>query len=316
MKTKTSNPVIFNLDALFDSQSSGPASMADKLLQQLGGEAGELEYRQFPDGESYARIASPVNGRDCLLVCSLHDPNPKFLPLIFVAETLRELGARRLALVAPYLCYMRQDKRFHSGESLTSRHFASLISRSFDFLITVDPHLHRYHNLDEIYGLESQALVSAESVAAWILKEVRNPLLLGPDSESEQWVAEVARLADAPFEVLEKVRSGDLDVEVSVPHVDSYREHTPVLVDDIISSGRTLLQTLEHLKKAGMQPAVCIGTHGLFGAGAWELLNESHTQAVVTSNSVPHPSNAIDLAPALARGLEEWLKKNAPGASD
>lgn len=300
-------PLIFNLDFFFEDTQDTPSVMADHLIHELSGESGHIDYRHFPDGESYLRIESEVEGRDCLLVCSLHDPNPKFLPLIFAAEVVRELGAQRIALVAPYLSYMRQDKRFKSGECVTSRHFAQLVSQSFDFLITVDPHLHRYQSLDEIYDLESQALNSAASVAQWVLKQVHKPLLLGPDSESEQWVAEVARLAEAPFEVLEKVRSGDLEVAVSVPHLDQYLEHTPVLVDDIISSGRTLLGTLEHLKKAGMQPAVCIGTHGLFGANAWELLNASHTEQVVTSNSVPHPSNAIDLAPALAEGLSRWL---------
>jgi len=309
MNQNTLPPLIFNLDFFFEDTQDTPSVMADNLIDQLSGESGQIDYRHFPDGESYLRVESSVENRDCLLVCSLHDPNPKFLPLIFTAEVLKELGARRLALVAPYLSYMRQDKRFKSGECVTSRHFSKLVSESFDFLITVDPHLHRYQSLDEIYALESQALTSAESVAAWLLKQVHKPLLLGPDSESEQWVAEVARLADAPFEILEKVRSGDLEVAVSLPHVDQYQEHTPVLIDDIISSGRTLLGTLEHLKKAGMQPAVCIGTHGLFGANAWELLKASHTQKVVTSNSVPHPSNAIDLAPALAKGIERWLQK-------
>lgn len=302
------SPLIFNLDRLFEQAGDQPATLAEQLAAQLQAEVGQLDYRQFPDGESYLRIESSAAGRDCLLVCSLHNPNPRFLPLIFAAEVLRELGARRIALVAPYLCYMRQDKRFQAGECITSRHFAALISRSFDFLITVDPHLHRYQSLDEIYGIPAMALTSAESVAQWLQQTVKKPLLLGPDSESEQWVAEVARLANAPFEVLEKVRSGDLDVAVSVPHVQQYLDHTPVLVDDIISSGRTLLHTLEHLQKAGMQPAICIGTHGLFGAGAWELLKAAHSHSVVTSNSVPHPSNAIDLSPTLAKGLLQWLQ--------
>ncbi|WP_036217764.1 ribose-phosphate pyrophosphokinase [Marinospirillum minutulum] len=307
MNKPNNPPLVFNLDALFEEANTPTSSLAPKLVRLLNAEAGALEYRQFPDGESYLRLLSQAAGRDCLLVCSLYNPNPRFLPLIFVAETLKELGAKRVALVAPYLGYMRQDKRFKTGESITSRHFASLISRSFDFLITADPHLHRYQSLDEIYGIPSRVMSSVSSIAQWLEENTTKPLLLGPDSESEQWVAEVAELAKAPFEILEKVRSGDLDVAVSVPQVDAYKEHTPVLIDDIISSGRTLLSTLEHLKKAGMKPAVCIGTHGLFAAKAWELLKESHTKAVITSNSVPHPSNALDLSPTLAKGLQEWL---------
>lgn len=305
-------PLIFNLDALFETNkleadNTPSASLAPKLVELLKGEAGEVEYRNFPDGESYLRILNNAAGRDCILVCSMHNPNPRFLPLIFAAEVLKELGAKRVALVAPYLCYMRQDKRFKSGESITSRHFATLISRSFDFLITVDPHLHRYQTLDEIYGIPTRVMSSTESVVEWLKKNVEKPLLLGPDSESEQWVAEVAELAKAPFEILEKVRTGDLEVKVSLPHVKAYKDYTPVLVDDIISSGRTLLRTVEHLKAAGMKPAVCIGTHGLFGANAWELLKNAHTKAVITSNSVPHPSNELDLSPTLAKGLTEWL---------
>jgi len=303
-------PLIFNLDALFEAADTPTSGLAPQLISLLKAEAGELEYRQFPDGESYLRILSQPEGRDCLLICSLYNPNPRFLPLIFAAEVLKELGAKRVALVAPYLCYMRQDKRFKPGETITSRHFAALISRSFDFLITVDPHLHRYKSLNEIYTLQSKVMSSVTCIAQWLQSNISTPLLLGPDSESAQWVAEVAELAEAPFEILEKVRSGDLDVAVSVPHVEAYKDHTPVLIDDIISSGRTLLRTLEHLKTAGIKPAVCIGTHGLFAANAWELIRKNHCKAVITSNSVPHPSNALDLSPTLAKGLQDWLAED------
>ncbi|MBB1488947.1 ribose-phosphate pyrophosphokinase [Oceanospirillum sediminis] len=290
---------------LFDLNDG--SSLADSLCHLLQAETGELNRRQFPDGESYLQVVSPANGRDIIVLCTLYQPDSKFLPLIYLAETLKEMGARKVILVAPYLAYMRQDKRFKQGECVTSRHFAALISRSFDALITVDPHLHRYNSLDEVYSIPGIVVQSANSVAHWISQQIEQPLLIGPDIESEQWVAEVARLAGAPFEVLLKERHGDRDVRVSLPHVENYLQHTPVLVDDIISSGRTMLETIEHLKNAGMAPVICIGTHGLFADRAYQQMQASHTADVITCNTVNHQSNAIDMAPALAEAIREHL---------
>lgn len=288
---------------LFDLHDNTNDSLKAGLMTQLQAEAGQLNQRRFPDGESYLQVLTPVKNRVALVLCTLYQPDEQFLPLIFLAETLKEMGATQVTLIAPYLAYMRQDKRFHDGECVTSVYFARLISQSFDRLITVDPHLHRYNSLDEIYSIPSQVVASAASVAQWIGQQVQQPLLIGPDSESEQWVAEVAHLANAPFEVLLKERRGDRDVSVSLPHVERYSQHTPVLVDDIISSGRTMIETIQHLQQAGMNKVVCIGTHGLFADQAYRQMQLAHVADIVTCNTVPHPSNGIDMAPAIARAL-------------
>ncbi len=171
--------------------------------------------------------------------------------------------------MAPYLAYMRQDHRFHPGEAITSAAFATHLSAAFDWLVTVDPHLHRYKALSDIYTIPAVAAHAAPEIARWIAREVKDPVLIGPDTESKQWVGEVAALAGAPFEVLRKRRHGDRDVEVSMPDLDRWRASTPVLVDDIISSGETMRVTLEHLAGMGLKPAVCIGVHGIFAGDAY-----------------------------------------------
>ena len=126
--------------------------------------------------------------------------------------------------------------------------------------------------------------------------------MVGPDSESEQWVSEVAKNAEAPFMVLAKIRHGDKDVEVSVPNVENYKSHTPVLVDDIISSARTMIETVQHLNEAGMNSPICIGVHGVFGGNAYEELQNSGVEDIVTCNTIPHPSNKIDISDLLTEG--------------
>ena len=275
-------------------------------------ERGAFTLRRFPDGETYVRVETPIRGRDVALVCTLDRPDDKLLPLLFLAATTRDLGAARVGLVAPYLAYMRQDRRFNEGEGVTSAYFAAFLSRSFDWLVTVDPHLHRRGALSEIYSIPTEVVHAAPAVAAWIRTSVRRPLLVGPDSESAQWVAAVAGMAAAPSIVLEKVRRGDRDVSVAVPDMERWRDYTPVLVDDIISTARTMIETVRHLRRAGLSAPVCVGVHAVFAAGAYDELRSAGAARVVTCNTIPHLSNDIDLTAHVARAVATRLQRPAP----
>ena len=253
------------------------------------------------------RLESEVSGRSVVFACSLDRPDDKLLTLAFAASTAKELGATRVGLVAPYLGYMRQDKRFRPGEAVTSRTFATLVSGLADWLVCVDPHLHRYKSLSEIYSIPSAVVHAAPAMAAWIAGAVKAPVIVGPDSESEQWVAEVARLAKAPFTVLEKIRRSDHEVEISIPLASRWREHTPVLVDDIISTAGTMITTVKRLQEAGLRPPVCVGVHAVFADNAYAELKACGAADVVSCNTIVHPSNAIDVMPAITAQVKAFL---------
>ena len=270
-------------------------------------EVGQTVLRRFPDQESYVRIDSSLDGKSAILVSSLSRPDEKILPLIFIADTARELGASAVGLVAPYLAYMRQDRRFHPGEGVTSKYFAHLLSSSFDWLVTVDPHLHRHSSLAELYDIRTEVVHAAGAVAEWIRANVARPLIVGPDSESEQWVSAVAKAIGAPHIVLEKVRSGDRDVAVSIPQVDQWRQHTPVLIDDIVSTARTMIATVKHLTAANMRSPVCVAVHAIFADSAYEDLAAAGAGQIVSCNTIVHPSNAIDLTSSLTSAVRSIL---------
>lgn len=289
----------------------GSDGFAAGLSSVAGMELGKLQVRRFPDGESYVRIETPVADRRVVLVCSLNGPDGKSLQLLFTAATARELGAAGVGLVAPYLAYMRQDRRFQAGEAVTSSIFARVLSPWLDWLVTVDPHLHRNPTLDAIYQIPSKVLHAAPVIASWIRANVPDPVLVGPDAESAQWVSEVAEKASAPWMALEKVRKGDREVEVSVPDVHRWKDRTPVLVDDIISTARTQIAAVRHLKSADMRPPVCIGVHAVFAGDAYEALEAAGADRIVTCNTIPHPSNAIDLGALVAGGVRSMLGEGA-----
>lgn len=269
------------------------------LAKAMRLEQGAWEWRHFPDGESYVRVTSDVNGKAAIMLCSLNQPDEKFLPLIFLARALKEMGATRITLIAPYLGYMRQDKRFKEGEAITSDIFAGLLSPYIDALMTVDPHLHRHHRLEEIYNCTCKVVSAAPLITEWIKKNIKNPLIIGPDMESEQWVKEVVAGADAPYIILEKTRRGDRDVEITLPDIARYSGRTPVLVDDIISTAATMIKTVGLLRQQGFADSICLATHGLFVGDACEKLQKAGATNIITANTIPHPSNALEVVELL-----------------
>ncbi len=281
----------------------GNEELANSLIKLLHAEPGEVIIRHFPDGETYVKVNSNVYEKEAIIVCSLHQPDNKILPLYFLAKTLKEFRASPVTLISPYLAYMRQDKRFTDGECISSELFARLLSSFVDKLITIDPHLHRRTSLDEIYSIHTSVLHASHLVSKWINENIQEPVLIGPDSESEQWVSKVAAAANAPYIILEKLRNGDGNVKVSMPQVEKYKESTPVLVDDIISTGNTMIETISHLKKAGMKPPVCIGIHAVFASKAYEKLIKAGAEKVITCNTIGHTSNAIYVDESLAKEI-------------
>ncbi|HTR77180.1 MAG TPA: ribose-phosphate diphosphokinase [Gemmatimonadaceae bacterium] len=286
----------------------GNEGMAAALAAALAADVGELHARRFPDGESYVRLLTSPMRRDVLIVDTLHPPDDRVLPLVFLADTARELGAIRVGLVAPYLAYMRQDARFHDGEAVTSRSFARIISSTFDWLVTADPHLHRYKTLDEIYACPAIAVRTAAALGEWIARNVERPLIVGPDRESLQWASTVAAVACAPVIVARKRRLGDAEVSVHVAGLTRYRDRMPVLVDDIISTADTMIEVVRHLREAGAPAPVCVAVHAVFAEGAYERLRAERIARVVTTNTIPHSSNAIDVSIRIAREVDAMLR--------
>ena len=286
----------------------GNEAMTAQLSVLSGWEQGSLQVRRFPDGESYVRYHSEVKGRQVVLVCTLDRPDDRFMPLYFAASIARELGAASVGLVTPYLAYMRHDAIFNPGEGITSAHFARLVSGVFHWMVTIDPHLHRHHDLAEIYTIPTRVVRAAPAISQWIAANVERPLVIGPDAESEQWASEVARDAGCPFIVLEKIRRGDHDVEVSVPDTDRWLHHTPVIVDDIASTARTMIAAVGHVRRAGLPPPVCVAVHPLFASSAVEDLQAAGVARTASCDTVPHSSNAIPVASLLAPALADMTQ--------
>ena len=157
----------------------GNEALAARLAEGLAAEPEAATVRRFPDGESYVRVASQVQGRAVVLACTLDRPDDKLVPLLLLAAAARDSGAAAVGLVAPYLAYMRQDRRFHAGETVSARVVAAWLAGAFDWLATVDAHLHRIKDLSEIYPIPTRNVHAAPAVAEWLRAHVARPVLVG-----------------------------------------------------------------------------------------------------------------------------------------
>ncbi len=271
---------------------------------------------RFPDGEVRVRLDLEGQKNKRAVICrSLDRPDGKLIELLFAASALRDQGVEKIALVAPYLAYMRQDTAFRPGEAVSQKVMAGLLEGAFDGLVTVDPHLHRVARLEEVFQrMETGCLSAAGSLADLLRKENVSPdtLLLGPDAESIHQIGAVAKAAGLGAVTAIKERRGDRQVAISLPDPGQFRDRPVILVDDVISTGQTLIACAEAALKAGAKSVDAYAVHALYPAQVGKAFTKAGIGRVKSCDGVPHPSNAAPLAPLLAEGLTALAEFNRP----
>lgn len=289
------------------------AALAAALAAALGWDLAFIDSHTFPDGEIRLRLPHALPA-DSVLLRGLQQPNAKIASLMLAAAGARELGAARLTLVSPYLAYMRQDIAFTPGEVVSQRHLGRLLAAWFDAVVTVDPHLHRVATMDEVVpGRRGVALTAAPLLGAFVARRVPGALLLGPDEEAGQWVRVAAAAEGLDHAVCIKQRHGDRDVDVSLPSVD-VAGRAVVLLDDLASTGRTLVEAARGAFARGAASVDVAVTHGLFIGDAEEQIRRAGVRDVWSTDCVPHASNAVSVVPLLAAALRRTDGTAGPAA--
>lgn len=278
------------------------AESAARIAAAAGIACACIERHRFPDGELKLRLPAALPPQVALLR-SLAQPNEKLVELLLAAQTARTLGAEQLTLVAPYLAYMRQDIAFTPGESVSQRIVGRFLAGLFDAVLTVDPHLHRVATLEEAVPVPRTVVLSGAPLLADLIVRLRpDALLIGPDEESAQWVAQAAARHGFDHAVCRKVRHGDHQVEIALPAVP-LQGRAVVLLDDVASSGHTLAQAARGLLAAGAASVDVAVTHALFADDAGLLLFDAGIGQVWSTDCIAHPSNAVSMAAAIAAAL-------------
>lgn len=282
---------------------------AGRLAARLGVPVDVIDVHRFPDGELKVTVGAAAD--TTILYLPLDRPNDKLIALLLAAEALRRGGARRLVLVAPYLCYMRQDTAFHPGEAISQRAIGSLIAGTVDRVVTVDAHLHRTRDIRDVFpGIAAEDLSAMPAIAEHLRGTLdAATVVVGPDEEAAQWVGALAGRLGLDHVVATKTRAGDRSVSIRFDGGERLRGRPALLVDDIVSSGGTLIACAKSLAAAGAASIDGVVTHALFPPAMLDDFTRAGIRTLRSTSSVPHPTNAIALDGLLADALRSEVTR-------
>jgi ribose-phosphate pyrophosphokinase len=276
---------------------------AQRLAYRLDAPLAEVRVHHFPDSESFIQL--PPSLPEHVIVCrSLNQPNDKLIELLLCAATARELGVKRLTLVAPYLSYMRQDFANQPGVAVSQLIIGKLLAGLFDDVLAVDPHLHRISSLNQAIPIKNAISLSAEDdIGHFLQQQLDYAVLFGPDSESEQWVAGIADKIGFDYCIAHKVRQGDKDIVMTLPDYNFVNKPV-VIIDDMASTGRTLGKAAGLLQAAGAKDLYAVVTHALFCDDAEEHIRQAGINTLWSTDSIDHPTSCIQLDALLAGAVK------------
>jgi ribose-phosphate pyrophosphokinase len=284
---------------------SNAVDVARKIAHKVKGHYVSVQKDHFPDGEVLLKVVAPLKKKHVVVVQSFHpEPQESLVEAVWVAAHAKSMGASRITFVAPYLGYMRQDKAFMGGQVVSARIMGSLLSKYVDHVVTVDPHLHRIRHLSEVFSCKTTVLSANDVLARYIKKHFSNEIIVGPDWESYQWAEEIAKYLDLHAVVLRKKRFSSHHVQVKFIEKVDLQGKNVVIVDDVISTGHTIVEAAKAVRKKGAKKVYCVTVHGLFAPQAIEKLKKGNVAHVAATNTIPNKKAVIDVSSLIAEALK------------
>ena len=296
---------------ILGGSASGP--LAEKVSKELGLKPGRLEITNFPDGEMYLRVHEDVTGQDVAVIQSLYGPNcnEKIFEYLLLVDTLRDLGARSITGVAPYLAYARQDARFYPGEAVTPSSLARLFEAAGTTrFLTVDCEPHRLGGVAKVFKIPAQNLSAMPLLGQYARGHLalRNPIVIAPDAGAEDLAAAVAEELDGEHFVFQKKRVRREGSTISKITVDAgdieLKGRDLVFADDIISTGATIAEGAKVCRGRGAKRIFALCSHPVLGQGAIERIRSAGVSKVIGTDTIPSSVSKVSVAPIIARAMK------------
>jgi ribose-phosphate pyrophosphokinase len=289
---------------------SGSAStdLAGKVAKELNAKHVELEIKRFPDGEKYVRVLDDVKDQDVVAVQSLYrNPDEYIMELLLLVDALRDLGARSITGVVPYLAYARQDARFKPGEAVSSLTIAKLLETvGMTSFMTVDTHLHRLEDVSKVFRIPAYNLSAMPLLGKYAIENLdpKKPIVVGPDEEAEPWAEIVAKELDAEHTIFHKKRVSSTKVEIDTGDVD-FKGRDVVFADDIISTGGTIAESARACLQKGARRIFALCTHPVLADGAIDRMKAAGVRRVIGTDTIPSSVSKVSVAPVVADGIRK-----------
>jgi len=254
------------------------------------------------------RVLEDVKGEDVIVIQSISRTPDEFLvEYLLLVDTLKDLGAKRVVSFIPYFAYARQDERFKPGEALSFKTVSKLIEEvGTDEIYTIDMHQHRVLKSSEVFRIPSHNLSAMPLLADYVEKtgNLLKPLIIGPDAEAEQWAKLAAERLHTDYDVFEKKRLSSENVQIR-PRKANAKGRDVLIVDDIISTGGTIVEALKILFSQGAKKIDVACTHPLLMGGALEKICATGAKNVIGPDTVPSPIGHVSVAPLIVKQIKK-----------
>lgn len=280
-----------------DDQNS---PLAKKISLDLHAEYKNIELRIFADGESKIRLDNMAK-KNCIIIHSTYPPTDQHLMQLFmIMYKCKEDGAKDICVVSPYLAYTRQDKVFVDGEIITIKLVGKILAcLGITKLITIDSHKPNALN----YSFATIDLTAIPSLSSYVKHNLtmNNPIVISPDEGGIERAKKFAGLINANSLSLVKTRDRFTgDVSISLLDQGSLKNCDALIVDDMISTGTSIMKTIELLKKYHIGDVYAICTHALLLDDAKQKLLNAGIKEVISTNSIPNQFAKVDLSSVIS----------------
>jgi|SRR3989344_3208680 len=274
-----------------------------KVAAALKAKFEEIRVHKFPDNEFNIKFKNNPKGKKVVVINSIfNETNQKLVETLLAGGVAKDYGAKKIILVATYLPYMRQDTHFSNYDSFSAKHMLEIFA-DFDKIIAIDPHLHRIKNMHYLSD-RAESITADDVIADYIKKRFKGDFeIIGPDEESQQWSAKIAKILKKKVVILHKDRFGDSRIKQVSFNFDKNKNY--IIIDDIISTGKTIAGVLGMIEKRGAKKIVCIGIHGLLTNGADKLIKKY--AELITTNTISGKYSRIDVSPAIIERLKKEI---------
>lgn len=284
---------------------SSVPGLAMDIAQELNADFIGVATSRFPDGELHIQIDDPDIPRRVYYVQTMTPlPNERLTELLLTCDLLSELGCREIVAVIPYLGYTRQDYRKVPGEAISvGTLFRLLEGVSVREIVSVDIHLHRL-SVDALKEMTDIEIKEVSAIPLLAKKcPVEEPLVVAPDTEAMRWAKSAAETLKTEYAAMEKSRITPSKVKVSFGKLDISGRNV-LIVDDIVSTGGTMIETAKLLKSKGAGKVCTAFTHAVFSSVDCiaNMFNAGIT-SLISTNTIQNEFSVVNVAESLASAL-------------
>ncbi len=286
---------------------SGPASkaLAEAVSAQTGIPNVPVVAKVFPDGESYVRIDGDVKGEEVAIIQTTCPPmqDGRLFQLAFLADSTRRAGATKVTAVVPYLAYARQDKTFLAGEGISVETIARMLKAAgIDEFLTVN--IHSEHSLAQ-FPFPARTVSAIPLIAEYFVKKGhKGAYALSPDKGAMYIAQQAQTVLGGDAGHLNKTRDRYTGQTIQSAEGLNVKDQTVIILDDIISTGGTIVGAAKILRELGAKHVFCGCVHGLLIGDAEKRILDAGVEEIVGTDSVPGGISKVSLAPLISRELK------------